>query len=243
MTAEQKKKEEERDKDMAHLKTQLELITKHLTTLNTQKAHAVNARDKGTMYDDYYLEANEEANFENYQGDFWSNTQESNQDSWRQGQGNQGQNYYGNNVYDRDGPRDQGAATCRLISRSKPHDVQQHWRVASKPRKGKGVASSSHGSKRSRRDNKEEHDDERVCLIYALMIGMPINVWEIIEDVLRRAMVKKGHRVEPGLEEPLDDDVATNEEMVRVDSYIESDDDEEDSEMGEAAFAPTNDED
>ncbi|MCD7467270.1 hypothetical protein HAX54_004599 [Datura stramonium] len=43
--------------------------------------------------------------------------------------------------------------------------------------------------------------------------------------------------------EPLDDDVATEDEMARVDSDIESsDDDEEDSEMGEAALAPTDDE-
>ncbi|MCD7472096.1 hypothetical protein HAX54_013035, partial [Datura stramonium] len=46
-----------------------------------------------------------------------------------------------------------------------------------------------------------------------------------------------------GYEEPLDDDVATEDEMERVDSDVESsDDDEEDSEMGEAALAPTNDE-
>ncbi|MCD9644512.1 hypothetical protein HAX54_032767 [Datura stramonium] len=44
------------------------------------------------------------------QGDFWANTQGSNQDSWHHGQGNQGQNYYGNNSYDQDGAkeRDQG---------------------------------------------------------------------------------------------------------------------------------------
>ncbi|MCE3216513.1 hypothetical protein HAX54_006759 [Datura stramonium] len=47
-------------------------------------------------------------------------------------------------------------------------------------------------------------------------------------------------RVGPGYEEPLDDDVSMEDEMTRVDSDLESsDDNEEDSEMGEAALAPT----
>ncbi|MCD9641728.1 hypothetical protein HAX54_028154 [Datura stramonium] len=50
-------------------------------------------------------------------------------------------------------------------------------------------------------------------------------------------------RVGPGFEEPLDDDVATDEEMERVDSDIESDEEEEDSGMREAALALTDDED
>lgn len=50
-------------------------------------------------------------------------------------------------------------------------------------------------------------------------------------------------RVGPGFEEPLDDDLATEDEMARVDSDIESDAEEEDSEMWEAACAPTNDKD
>ncbi|MCE3051124.1 hypothetical protein HAX54_048948 [Datura stramonium] len=33
---------------------------------------------------------------------------------------------------------------------------------------------------------------ERVCLVYALMIGMPINVGVFIKNVLKRARVKKG---------------------------------------------------
>ncbi|MCD7453860.1 hypothetical protein HAX54_022356 [Datura stramonium] len=54
-----------------------------------------------------------------------------------------------------------------------------------------------------------------------------------------RALCKVG----PGFKEPLDDDVATDDEMVRVDSDIESsDDNEEDSEIGEATLTPTGDE-
>ncbi|MCD9641343.1 hypothetical protein HAX54_027497 [Datura stramonium] len=42
-----------------------------------------------------------------------------------------------------------------------------------------------------------------------------------------------------GYEEALDDDVATEDDMAKVESDIESsDDNEEDSEMGEAALAP-----
>ncbi|MCD7455254.1 hypothetical protein HAX54_027513 [Datura stramonium] len=48
--------------------------------------------------------------------------------------------------------------------------------------------------------------------------------------------------VGPGLEKPQDDD-ATDEEQARVDSNLESDDDEDYSEMGEATLAPTDDED
>ncbi|MCE3214924.1 hypothetical protein HAX54_000270 [Datura stramonium] len=46
-------------------------------------------------------------------------------------------------------------------------------------------------------------------------------------------------RFGPGYEEPLDDDVSMEDEMERVDSDIESsDDDEDDSKMGEAALPP-----
>ncbi|MCD9638493.1 hypothetical protein HAX54_022493 [Datura stramonium] len=46
-------------------------------------------------------------------------------------------------------------------------------------------------------------------------------------------------RVGPRFEEPLDDDLATKDEMVRVDSDIESSDAEEkDSEMGENCSCP-----
>ncbi|MCD9641061.1 hypothetical protein HAX54_026878 [Datura stramonium] len=50
-------------------------------------------------------------------------------------------------------------------------------------------------------------------------------------------------RVRHGFYEPLNDDDATDEEQARVDSDLESDDDEDDSEIGEAAFTPTDDED
>ncbi|MCD9643712.1 hypothetical protein HAX54_031370 [Datura stramonium] len=46
MKAEKWKNEEEWDQNMTHLKIQLELITKNLTTMNTQKVHAVNAHKK-----------------------------------------------------------------------------------------------------------------------------------------------------------------------------------------------------
>ncbi|MCD9644456.1 hypothetical protein HAX54_032672 [Datura stramonium] len=70
---------------------------------------------------------------------------------------------------------------------------------------------------------------ERVCLVYAFMTRMQVNVGEIIKDVLRFG---------PGFEEPLDDDVATDEEMARVDSDKEFDEEEEDSDMGKLLFSP-----
>ncbi|MCE3216605.1 hypothetical protein HAX54_007110 [Datura stramonium] len=55
---------------------------------------------------------------------------------------------------------------------------------------------------------------------------------------LRESMNK--NRVGPGFEEPLDDDIATDDEMACVDSDIEfEDDDEEDPKMEEATLAPT----
>ncbi|MCE3215100.1 hypothetical protein HAX54_000810 [Datura stramonium] len=50
-------------------------------------------------------------------------------------------------------------------------------------------------------------------------------------------------RVGPKYEDPLDDDVSTEDEMARVDSDLESsDDNEEASNMGEVSLAPTDDE-
>ncbi|MCD7473268.1 hypothetical protein HAX54_015046 [Datura stramonium] len=54
-----------------------------------------------------------------------------------------------------------------------------------------------------------------------------------------RALCRGG----PGFDEPLDDDDATDEEYTRVDSMLESDQDEDNFEMGEAALSPTDDED
>ncbi|MCD7465347.1 hypothetical protein HAX54_001073 [Datura stramonium] len=51
------------------------------------------------------------------------------------------------------------------------------------------------------------------------------------------------HLVAPGFEEPFGDADATDEEQDRLDSDLESDDDGDDSEMGEATYAPTDDED
>ncbi|MCD7467891.1 hypothetical protein HAX54_005587 [Datura stramonium] len=130
---------------------------------------------------------------------------------------------------------------------------------------------------------------ERVCLFYALMTRMPINVTKEHEGVNGPVLSVNEHntridkmlshlysmqilqlrmngvtekqlqqlnmnyplsensralcRLDPGFEDPIDDDVITEDEMARVHSDIESSDAEEkDSKMGEAALAPTNDE-
>ncbi|MCE0482236.1 hypothetical protein HAX54_040804 [Datura stramonium] len=108
--------------------------------------------------------------------------------------------------------------------------------MAPKPRKEKRVASSSHGSKRSKRASKEEHDDiEKEEVDYR-----PVYDPERI-DVTK---TKEPEGSYPGFEELLDDEVATTDEMARVDSDIESSDaEEEDSEKGEAAFSSTDDND
>ncbi|MCD7456534.1 hypothetical protein HAX54_032088 [Datura stramonium] len=134
--------------------------------------------------------------------------------------------------------------------------------MAPKARKGKGVASPSRGNKRKHVTHVTK---ERVCLVYALMIEMPVNVGAIIKDVLRISRVKKGqrlnfgdfltrflrgHQIEeevvdyrPRFEKPLDDDDSTDKEHTRVDSDLDSDDDEDDSEKVEAALSPIDDED
>ncbi|MCD9645769.1 hypothetical protein HAX54_034955, partial [Datura stramonium] len=88
--------------------------------------------------------------------------------------------------------------------------------MAPKYNKEKEVASSSHGNKGSRMGQEAPNEDasmqpqpprryglrwhgthvmsERLCLVYALMIGMPINVDLFIKDVLIRERVNKGQR-------------------------------------------------
>ncbi|MCE0480499.1 hypothetical protein HAX54_037391 [Datura stramonium] len=57
MIVEQHKKEEERDQNIAHRKTQIEEITKNLATLNTQRVHVVNAQEKGLRDEGHYPDA------------------------------------------------------------------------------------------------------------------------------------------------------------------------------------------
>ncbi|MCD7472486.1 hypothetical protein HAX54_013736 [Datura stramonium] len=130
--------------------------------------------------------------------------------------------------------------------------------MAPKVNKGKCVASSSHGSKTTRRTSEEEHEDVGMALLWA-----PLSHGEIRGIDVTKTQEPKGingpvlsvnernvridnmlsHLVGPGFKEPFDDDVATKDEMARVDTDIESsDDNEEDSEMVEAAFVPTDDE-
>ncbi|MCE3051990.1 hypothetical protein HAX54_051365 [Datura stramonium] len=122
--------------------------------------------------------------------------------------------------------------------------------MAQKSNKGKGVASSSQGTKRASMGQEAQNKDAsmpKTTLVIWTPLGhsarrRPINVEVVIRDVLRRARVKK--RVGPEFEEPFDDNDATDNEQDRVDFDLKSDgDDGEDIEMGEASYAPTNDED
>ncbi|MCD7470661.1 hypothetical protein HAX54_010675 [Datura stramonium] len=80
---------------------------------------------------------------------------------------------------------------------------------------------------------------ERVCLAYALMTGMPINVGDYPLSEHSRALYKVGL----AFSEPLDDDDPKNNEQARSYSDLESDDGEgEDLGMGDVDYAPTNNE-
>jgi hypothetical protein len=86
MSADQRRREEERDQDMAHMKTQMDLLTKHLLG-KTEKVKSIASKGRDES------DSEEEANYLNNQGGFRGNAQ-----------GNQGRNYY-----DKSGGKDQGS--------------------------------------------------------------------------------------------------------------------------------------
>ncbi|PHT49908.1 hypothetical protein CQW23_09655 [Capsicum baccatum] len=89
MTAEKRRREEEHDQDMAHMKMQMDLLTKHLLSGKIEKVKAVVSQGR----DDF--DSEEEANYLNNQEGFRGNAQ-----------GNQGRNYYDKSGYK---DRDQGS--------------------------------------------------------------------------------------------------------------------------------------
>ncbi|PHT57811.1 hypothetical protein CQW23_00174 [Capsicum baccatum] len=89
MTAEQRRREEERDQDMEHMKMQMDLLTKHLLLGKTKKVKVVISQGRDES------DSEEEANYLNNQGGFRGNAQ-----------GNQGRNYYDKFGYK---DRDQGS--------------------------------------------------------------------------------------------------------------------------------------
>ena len=64
MSTEQRRRDEERDQDMAHLKTQMDLLTKHLLSGKTEKVKSVTSQDQVDV------EPKKEANYVNNQGGF-----------------------------------------------------------------------------------------------------------------------------------------------------------------------------
>ena len=61
---EQCRRDEERDQDMAHLKMQMDLLTKHVLSGKTKKVKVVELHDRVDA------DADEEANYVNNQGGF-----------------------------------------------------------------------------------------------------------------------------------------------------------------------------
>ncbi|KAH0633365.1 hypothetical protein KY284_036151 [Solanum tuberosum] len=100
LSAEQRKREEERDQDMAYMWTQIDLLTKHIVS----KSEKVNALGQPNRYEDQDIDLDEEANFLGNQGGF------QNYNSGNQGynSGNAGRNYSREGQYDRPANREQG---------------------------------------------------------------------------------------------------------------------------------------
>ncbi|XP_049358865.1 uncharacterized protein LOC125823547 [Solanum verrucosum] len=99
-SAEQRKREEERDQDMAHMWTQRYLLIKHIIA----KYEKVNAMGQQNKYEDQDIDLDEEANYLGSQRGF------QNYNSGNQGynSGNACQNYARDGQYDRPTNRDQG---------------------------------------------------------------------------------------------------------------------------------------
>ncbi|KAK4713654.1 hypothetical protein R3W88_019561 [Solanum pinnatisectum] len=100
LSAEQKKREEERDRDMAHMRTQIDLLIKHIVS----KSEKVNDVGQPNRYQDHDINLDEESNYLGNQGDF------QNYNSGNQGynSGNAGQNYSREGQYDRPLKREKG---------------------------------------------------------------------------------------------------------------------------------------
>ena len=78
--------------EMAHIRTELGLVLKHVTG-GAEKINAVNylAKPPPPIDECYYEEDSYAVNEQ--MGGFRPSSQGSNQENWRQGQGNQGRNY------------------------------------------------------------------------------------------------------------------------------------------------------
>ncbi|XP_049354638.1 uncharacterized protein LOC125819190 [Solanum verrucosum] len=100
LSAEQRKREEERDQGMAYMRTQIDLLTKHIIA----KSKKVNVVRQQNRYEDQDIDLDEEDNYLGNQGGF------RNYNSGNQGynSGNAGQNYARDGQYDRPANRDQG---------------------------------------------------------------------------------------------------------------------------------------
>ncbi|KAH0781469.1 hypothetical protein KY290_001067 [Solanum tuberosum] len=99
LSAEQRKREEEMDQDMAHMRTQIDLLTKHIVS----KSEKVNAVGQPNKYEDQDINLDEEANYLGNQGGFQNYIS-----------GNQGQNYSREGQYDRPANREQETGRTKM---------------------------------------------------------------------------------------------------------------------------------
>ncbi|XP_015161069.1 uncharacterized protein [Solanum tuberosum] len=100
LSAEQRKRKEERDQDMAHMRTEKDLLTKHIVP----KSEKVNVMGHQNMYEAQDINFDEEANYLGNQGGF------QNYNSGNQGynSGNACRNYIRDGQYDRSANRERG---------------------------------------------------------------------------------------------------------------------------------------
>ncbi|MCD7467885.1 hypothetical protein HAX54_005541 [Datura stramonium] len=104
--------------------------------------------------------------------------------------------------------------------------------MAPKSTKGKGVTSSSQGPKRARMGQEAPMKD-------ASIPKQPTSPYRLLGS-----WSKKIKKLGQFLRSPFDDDDPIEDEQARVDSDLESNnDDGEDFEMGESTYAPIGDED
>ncbi|XP_049410609.1 uncharacterized protein LOC125873801 [Solanum stenotomum] len=100
LSTDQRKREEERDQDMTHMRTQIDLLTEHIV----DKSEKVNAVGQQHKYEDQDLDIDEDANYLGNQEGF------QNYNSGNQGydSGNAGRSYASHGQYEWPANRDQG---------------------------------------------------------------------------------------------------------------------------------------
>lgn len=100
LSSEQRKREEKRDQDMAHMKTQIGMLTKHIVS----KSKKVNVVEQPNIYEYQDIDLDEDTNYQGNEGGLWSYN--SGNECYKFG--NIGRNYLREGQYDRTTNREHG---------------------------------------------------------------------------------------------------------------------------------------